>query len=57
VHCTLLDADVVAELHRRVEVVMTWPVNDPATLRRVLDCGVRGVISDEATILERVSQG
>ena len=56
-HCTLLDDDVVAELHGRVEVVMTWPVNDPATLQRVLDCGVRGVISDEAAILERVSQG
>ncbi|GAW48243.1 MULTISPECIES: glycerophosphodiester phosphodiesterase [unclassified Nocardioides] len=54
VHASLLDAGVVAELHRCVEVVMTWPVNDLATLGRVLAAGVTGVISDEPAILREV---
>ncbi len=51
----LLSAPLVAELHRSVEVVMTWPVNDAATLRRVLDLGVTGVISDEPAVLRRLT--
>ena len=52
VHRSLLDPDLAAELHRHVEVVMTWPVNDPAALDAVADLGVSGVISDEHTILQ-----
>ncbi|HEU4812255.1 MAG TPA: glycerophosphodiester phosphodiesterase [Nocardioides sp.] len=51
VHLSLLDAAVVAELHERVEVVMTWPVNDLVALDAVLDIGVTGVISDEPHVL------
>ena len=51
VHRSLLDADVVAELHRHVAVVMTWPVNDLATLESTLAIGVTGVLSDEAHVL------
>jgi glycerophosphoryl diester phosphodiesterase len=51
VHLSLLDRTIVAELHRSVEVVMTWPVNDMAALDAVLDLGVSGVISDEADVL------
>lgn len=51
VHRSLLDADLVARLHRRVEVVMTWPVNDLAALDEVLALGVSGVISDEPSVL------
>lgn len=51
VHLSLLDADLVAELHDRVELVMTWPVNDLAALGTALDIGVSGVISDEAHVL------
>jgi len=54
VHVSLLDTDVVAELHRRVERVMTWPVNDRHALETVLGYGVTGVISDEATVLADV---
>lgn len=54
VHRSLLDRDVVARLHERVEVVMTWPVNDEAALEAVLAAGVTGVISDEAEILRLV---
>jgi glycerophosphoryl diester phosphodiesterase len=54
VHASLLDTHVVAELHRSVERVMTWPVNDQDTLEAVLGYGVSGVISDETTVLADV---
>jgi len=54
VHVSLLDAGVVAELHRSVRRVMTWPVNDRQVLDSVLGYGVTGVISDDATVLADV---
>jgi hypothetical protein len=54
VHASLLDVGVVAELHDRVERVLTWPVNDAEALEAVLGCGVSGVISDEPGILAQV---
>jgi glycerophosphoryl diester phosphodiesterase len=51
VHWSLLAPGVVAELHRSVEVVMSWPVDDVVTLDRVLACGVTGVISDTTEVL------
>lgn len=54
IHRSLLDAERVADLHRHVDVVMTWPVNDLATLDAVLDLGVTGVISDEEHVLASV---
>jgi glycerophosphoryl diester phosphodiesterase len=54
IHRGLLDRDVVADLLRRVEVVMTWPVNDSAALSAVLSLGVNGVISDEPTVLREL---
>jgi glycerophosphoryl diester phosphodiesterase len=51
VHRSLLSPALVTELHRSVEVVMTWPVNDFASLDAVLAMGVSGVISDEAAVL------
>ncbi len=57
VHRSLLTPDVVARLHEHVEVVMTWPVNDPAALAEVTALGATGtigVISDEDDILRRV---
>lgn len=56
VHRDLLDREVVAWLHEHVEVVMTWPVNDLTSLDRLLEIGVRGVISDEAHVLAEVRQ-
>jgi glycerophosphoryl diester phosphodiesterase len=51
VHRSLLDEALVAWLRERVNVVMSWPVNDAATLRAVLALGVNGVISDELDVL------
>jgi glycerophosphoryl diester phosphodiesterase len=51
VHRSLLDASVVARLHRHVEVVMTWPINDSEALDSMLAMGVSGIISDEPSVL------
>lgn len=54
VHRSLLDARTVAALHAHAEVVMTWPVNDRATLDHVLAIGVSGVISDDLEVLSEL---
>ena len=54
VHRTLLDPEVVAELHRHVRIVMTWPVNDVTRLDAALAVGVTGVISDEPSVLSEL---
>jgi glycerophosphoryl diester phosphodiesterase len=54
VHLGLLEPDVVGELRREVARVMTWPVNDLATLDRVVRLGVNGVITDDAAVLSEV---
>lgn len=53
-HRSLLDADLVARLRRRVKVVMTWAVDDLPTLDRVVGLGANGVISNESEILREV---
>lgn len=54
VHASLLDEQVVAMLRDHVEVVMTWPIDDLATLDRVVRLGANGVITNEPDILEEV---
>lgn len=51
VHRSLLDKDLVAELHTHVDVVMTWPINDVAALDAMLAMGLSGIISDETEVL------
>jgi glycerophosphoryl diester phosphodiesterase len=53
-HVSLLDPAVVAELRERVEVVMTWPVNDASALATVRAAGADGVISDDPAILREI---
>ena len=54
VHRSLLEPSVVRALRDRVELVMTWPVNDVEALDDVLRRGVNGVITDDVGILEAV---
>jgi len=54
VHRSLLDEATVARLRRRVEVVMTWPIDDVGWLDRVVALGANGVISNEPDILREV---
>jgi glycerophosphoryl diester phosphodiesterase len=54
-HGSLLSAPIVAELRERVELVMTWGVDDLPTLERVLELGVNGVISNSSEVLRSVT--
>ncbi|MCW2839561.1 MAG: glycerophosphodiester phosphodiesterase [Aeromicrobium sp.] len=54
VHRSLLDAAVVERLRRHVDVVMTWPVNDVASLDGLTRIGVNGIISDEPGVLAEI---
>lgn len=56
-HGSLLTAEVVEELRGEVALVMTWGVNDLATLDRVTAIGVNGVISDSVDVLRVVKTG
>ena len=51
VHRSLLSSALVDELHRHVDLVMTWPVNDVEALEAMLEIGVSGIISDELPVL------
>ena len=54
IHRSLVTRDVVAELRRRVEVVMTWPIDDEQALAEVVDRGANGVISNEPELLREL---
>jgi len=45
-HAADLDADRLAQAHRLGLTVVPWTVNDPATLLRLIDAGVDGLITD-----------
>jgi glycerophosphoryl diester phosphodiesterase len=53
-HRSLLDEGLVARLRTQVEAVMTWPVDDLATLDLVVGLGANGVITNESAILREV---
>jgi glycerophosphoryl diester phosphodiesterase len=47
IHKRLLDPRRVDELHRYVDVVMTWPVIDPVEAHRLAGWGVDGLITQQ----------
>ena len=53
-HGSLLSAPVVEELLEQVDLVMTWGVNDAATLESVVGLGVTGIISDSSDVLRSI---
>lgn len=57
VHRSLLTPAVTAHLHRRLELVLTWPVDDLAALAAVAPLaatGALGVISENEAVLRRL---
>jgi glycerophosphoryl diester phosphodiesterase len=51
IHARLLDDEVVRELRRVADVIVTWPVNRLDDARRLAELGVDGLISDEPDAL------
>jgi len=54
IHVKLLNAETVHALKLRISTIMTWPINDPATLEQVLSWGVDGITTDRLDIVTRV---
>ena len=51
---TVVDARTVAAAHAAGRHVHVWTVNDPATMHRLLDLGVDGIVTDRADLLRDV---
>ncbi|PFG43269.1 glycerophosphoryl diester phosphodiesterase [Isoptericola jiangsuensis] len=51
---TVVDARTVAAAHRAGRHVHVWTVDDPAEMRRLLDLGVDGIVTDRADLLRGV---
>ncbi|MEQ9642024.1 MAG: glycerophosphodiester phosphodiesterase [Alphaproteobacteria bacterium] len=52
----LPDRAFVRAAHARGLKVHVWTINDEASMRRLLDVGVDGIVSDETKLLKRVLQ-
>jgi glycerophosphoryl diester phosphodiesterase len=57
VHVRMLSPALVGRLTEAVPLVMTWPVNEAATLQRVTSWGVNGVTSDDLGLLRGLVPG
>ena len=51
-HHALVTKERVAMLHQRDKKVYVWTVDDLPTMRRVLDCGADGLISNRPDLLQ-----
>jgi hypothetical protein len=55
IHERLLDRATAADVLKRAELVMTWPVNTLERARELLSWGVRGLITDAPGAIQAVS--
>ena len=52
-HYKLVTRQLVEEIHSGGRQVLVWTVNDERQMRRLADCGVEGIISDDTVLLAR----
>jgi glycerophosphoryl diester phosphodiesterase len=50
----IVDRRFVDAAHRRGVLVHVWTINDPAEMRRLLDLGVDGLVTDRPSVLQGV---
>jgi len=50
-HYSLLSRRLVTKLHAAGKTVITWTVNHPRQMRRAMEMGVDGIISDDTKLL------
>jgi len=53
----LISAPLVQAVHRTGKSIVTWTVNDPRTMRRMVAWGVSGIISDDPALLVKTCRG
>ncbi len=51
IHISLLNKNIVKELHELGIKVITWTINDKKTLQKALDTGIDGVVTDRPDIV------
>lgn len=51
---TVVSPGFIADAHANNLAVEVWTINDEATMRRLLDWGADGIMTDVPTLLERV---
>ena len=56
-HHSAVTSDYVAAVHAQGMTMNTWTVDDPAIMRRVIDLGVDGVITNQPDVLAEVLGG
>lgn len=56
-HHSAVTSDYVAAVHAQGMTMNTWTVDDPALMRRVIDLGVDGVITNQPDVLDEVLGG
>lgn len=56
IHQKLLDPAVVNRLRERAHTVITWPVNNVARMRELVDWGVNGITTDRLSVVRAIKQ-
>ncbi len=50
-HASLIDRELLRDMHDSNKLVVAWTVNDKASIKRLADWGIDGIISDKTELL------